>query len=372
MTDQVDGTLLDELKREIAANGPMPVSAYMARCLYDPKHGYYRRRNAIGADGDFVTAPEINQIFGELLGIWVTAVWQQMGSPDRLRLVELGPGRGTMMRDMLRAMRAVPSLLDRVSITLVDVSEQFREVQRATLADVNVPINWAADLGELVADQDAAAMIVVANEFFDALPVSQYVRHGDGWAERAVAIDPSGALAFKEISDSTFSFPERLHTVEGDVVESRRTAYGDGAPPLMSTLSALEQKGPLALLAIDYGYEGPAIGDTLQAMRAQQYADVLAAPGHQDLTAHVDFAELADVLRECGLACDGPISQAAFLEGMAFSARLETLLAGKDARQANAIETAAHRLVAEPGMGVHFRVLAARSLNLPVLVPFPA
>lgn len=362
---------MDELVRAIRANGPMMGAQYMEHCLAHPEHGYYRRAEAIGAQGDFVTSPEINQIFGELIGIWVAATWQQMGEPDTFQLVELGPGRGTMMGDVLRALRVVPGLEARANSTLVEISPHLRSVQRKTLADVPNDVRWLASLQDVVTSTEPMPTIILANEFFDALPVTQFVRRDAEWRERAVDLDENNQLAFVDGPSSQIQH-DLPHAKNGDIFETRGPAYREGDPSLQTTLATLAASRPTVLLAIDYGYEGPTLGDTLQAMRAHEYADVLNAPGEQDLTAHVDFIELASICAEAGLQTDGLLTQAAFLAGLGFDARLERLLASKEARQVNAIETAAHRLVAEPGMGNHFRVLGARSAALPPLIPFPA
>lgn len=369
--------LLEVLRREICASGPVPVARYMDMCLTDPQHGYYCRRDAIGATGDFITAPEISQIFGELLGIWVAATWQQLGEPEHLHLIELGPGRGTMMRDVLRAMRVLPGLRERVKPGLVEISPHLRATQRATLAGDDQGLTWADSLQDILDDPtDAVPTIILANEFFDALPVTQFVRVGGQWHERAVGLDAENGLAWTHLSPVAElpDLPEAIDSRanDGDIFETRRPALIASAPTLLEPLAAVASRVPTVLLAIDYGHEGPAIGDTLQAMRAQTYADVLQAPGEQDITSHVDFAELAGILEAIDLETDGPITQSEFLSGLGFASRLERLLIGKDASQANAIETAAHRLVAEPGMGNHFRVLGARSRGLDPLIPFPA
>lgn len=350
--------LAGELRQLIRTSGPISVAHYMHLCLTHPQHGYYRKADAIGASGDFVTAPEISQIFGELIGIWVAATWQQWGELQALHVVELGPGRGTMMADVLRTLNVVPGLQEKTRATLIEISPRLRAAQRQSLADYADRVAWAESLTDITTDQPPVPTIILANEFFDALPITQQVETADGWVERTVCLDSTDALVFSP--------------GDGAIRETRRDALRRGAPSLMDDLHALARTRPTALIAIDYGYEGPAHGDTLQAMQSQSYAAVLENPGRHDLTAHVDFAELATELQSAGFITDGPLSQAEFLAGLGFAARLERLRQGKSARDTNVIDTAAHRLVADPGMGTHFRVLGARSAGLPPLIPFPA
>jgi len=370
-----EAPLLDELRRMIRADGPMPVARYMDLCLSHPDHGYYRKAEAIGVAGDFVTAPEISQIFGELLGIWVAATWQQLGAPERFRIMELGPGRGTMMRDVLRAMRVMPGLVEHADVVLVEISDTLREHQRRTLANETASIAWATSLDE-VAGEDvngASASIptlILANEFFDALPVTQYIRSGGEWHERAVGLDQHGNLTFTRVPVANPPENAPSDVADGAVVESRRAALTGHPSAFSEALGTMAAQHPTVLLAIDYGYDGPAVGDTFQAMHNQAYANVLDAPAMQDLTAHVDFSELSNVLNEAGMTCDGPLTQSDFLAGLGFAARLETLRNGKVATEINRIETAALRLVADPGMGTLFRVLAARSAGIAPLIPF--
>ena len=181
-----------EIRRLITIAGPMPVSEFMALCLSHPQHGYYRTRDPLGSAGDFTTSPEISQMFGELIGLWVASVWHLMGSPEHLRLVELGPGRGTMMTDALRAARVVPDFRKAVAIHLVETSPTLQSRQQQTLARADVSVRWHQTLSEV----PDGPTVILANEFFDALPISQAVKQADGWHERIVDVDQVGNLAF--------------------------------------------------------------------------------------------------------------------------------------------------------------------------------
>ena len=191
---------------DIAVAGPMPVGEYMALCLADPQHGYYMTRDPFGRHGDFITAPEVSQMFGELIGLWMAAIWDEMGSPENVRVIELGPGRGTLMNDALRAMRVMPALRAAIALHLVEISPPLRAQQEARLQDADVPVTWHAALE----DVPAGPAIVIANEFFDALPINQAVKTATGWHERLIEIDSAGRLAFTVAVDPIPQFDRLL------------------------------------------------------------------------------------------------------------------------------------------------------------------
>ena len=361
--DRRETPLLSQLRAGMGL-GPrhgMPVHDYMAACV----RGYYEAGRVFGPAGDFVTAPEVSQVFGELIGLWCAVVWRQMGRPGALNLIELGPGRGTMMSDALRAMRLLPDCRAAVRVHLVETSAGLREAQAARLSGCGVPVSWAGQ----IADIDAAPSIVVGNEFVDALPVHQLVWSDGGWRTRCVALNDDGRLAFAAghpfgaVAGDPPAPPllERLagSTREGDIVEFRRLG------PQLCNLGRFVQAG-LAVLLIDYGHLRGAIGDTLQAVRAHRFEDPLRSPGEADLTAHVDFEDLARVIGARGLAVDPPATQAAFLSALGIVERASRLMTSNPA-QANAIEMAVGRLLSPSGMGDRFKVLAARSPHLPPL-----
>ena len=347
------------LVERIARDGPISVRDYMAACLHHPEHGYYRTRTAIGAGEDFITAPEISQVFGELIGLWAAVVWQQMGTPARVRLVELGPGRGTLMRDALRAARAVPAFRTAIDVALVEPNGELQAVQRETLAGIDAPLRWCADLDALAADGVAVPTIVLANEVLDVIPITQLQRTDSGWVERGVGVNDAGRLVFGAMG---LTAPPDIgtETRPGDIVELRDTRV------FTAPLRQLADAGPLAALFIDYGYVGPAVGDTFQAVRAQSYEDPLSFPGAVDLTAHVDFAAFAADVRALGLAVDGPRAQAAFLGALGIVERTSRLMAANP-QSAASLEAATARLVAPTGMGAHFKAIGLRSPELPPL-----
>ena len=352
------------LGAEIAAlvreTGPIGVDRYMALCLGHPVHGYYRTRDPLGPRGDFTTAPEISQMFGELVGAWAAWVHAAMGAPDPLVLVELGPGRGTLMADALRAIRAAAPGV-RVASHLVETSPVLRAAQERALAHADA--TWHAGLDTL----PAGPAVFVANEFLDCLPVRQFQRTPSGWHERVVGLGPDGRLAFglapEPVGDVTAEAPAgALMSVPGvalDLVrELGRRVRGVGG----------------AVLAIDYGYlRGdlqPGHGDTLQAVASHRYVDPLEAPGEADLTVHVDFAALAGAARATGAAAHGPVEQGDFLLALGLRERGERLKARANADQAGAIDAAVARLTDRTarGMGRLFKVLGVAD---PRLGPLP-
>jgi SAM-dependent MidA family methyltransferase len=341
----------------VARTGPVTVADYMALCLGDPEHGYYMAREPFGRDGDFVTAPEVSQVFGELIGLWAVSTWMAMGSPRSFVLAELGPGRGTLMADLLRAARIRPAFAAAASVHLVETSPRLRALQQAALPDA------AATWHDAIATLPPGPAIVVANEFFDALPVRQYVRTVGGWAERMVGLDGEGRLAFG------------LRPLEGGAEGTGGLApvgAGQGAvlevspagSAIMAGLAGRLARDGGALLVIDYGYEGPALGDTLQAVRGHAPADPLAEPGLADLTAHVDFAALAHAAAVAGARPRSVIGQGDFLARLGIATRAARLADGRDPATAEAVAAGVRRLTAPEAMGTLFKVLAVSQSGL--------
>lgn len=363
-TARRDTALALKLKALIAAEGPLTVADYMSRCLWDEDCGYYATRNVIGAGGDFITAAEISQVFGELIGIWSAVVWQKaLGQPPSVRLVEYGPGRGTMMRDALRAGRVVPGFLEAATVHLVEMSPTLTAEQRAALDGFPVPVSWGQNL---IGFEPPA--IIIANEFLDAWPVEQWIKTTQGWRARAIGLDAMGALAFTTLPNSAPNagldqrYPE---APPGSIVESQH------AGKFADALQALSRKGPLAALLIDYGHVSAVSGDTLQAVRGHAYEDPLTSPGEADLSAQISFFDLASAVHAAGLAIDGPITQAEFLGALGVIERASRLMHANPARAAE-IEAGVARLLAPNGMGTRFKVIGIRSPQLPALPGFPS
>jgi SAM-dependent MidA family methyltransferase len=355
--DTSPGTLARRLGERIRRDGPMPVDRFMQACLEDPVHGYRLKPRSIGAGGDFVTAPEISQVFGELIGLWCAVAWQGMGRPAALRLVELGPGRGTLMRDALRAVRVAPAFLQALSVHLVEISPPLGQWQRRQLLGADEvgdtpAIAWHATLGEV----PAGPAIVIGNEFLDALPIRQLVRGDDAWHERVVEAGPDGTLRFA--TGPAVDYASAGPRPEPGAIAELRPGEDD----LIAALAARAE--PLVALLVDYGPGEPSFGDTLQAVRGHAYVDPLADPGTADLTAHVQLAAFAGKARAAGLAVAGPITQAELLGRLGIAERTARLMAANPER-AGEIEAATQRLMSPTGMGQLFKAVAVLTPGLP-------
>jgi NADH dehydrogenase [ubiquinone] 1 alpha subcomplex assembly factor 7 len=353
MTEAHRTVLADLLKRRIASDGPMTVGAFMAACLTHPTHGYYVTRDPLGRAGDFITAPEISQMFGELIGAWCVIAWEAMGKPAPFALVELGPGRGTLMADALRAANVRPEFLAAAKLHLVETSPVLRREQEKRLAGFHP--SWFGDLGEM----PHQPMILVANEFFDALPVEQFVRRDGVWHRRLVAIDGSSALTLIESPD-----PVRLDgaldgAADGAIVEmspaGQATAFEIGG--------RLRDRPGFALI-VDFGRRG-ALGESLQALRGHAAEPILANPGDADLAAHVDFAALAKAGSIAGASAYGPLAQGIFLKTLGIETRANALARAEPTR-AKDVALAVSRLTGTRAMGHLFQALALASPTLGV------
>ena len=336
----------------VRLNGPMSVFDYMGLCLGDPEHGYYMAREPFGAAGDFITAPDVSQMFGEMIGAFLVESWERLGRPAPFQLVEFGPGRGTLMADVLRVAKRVPAFVAAARLTLVETSPRLRAAQAATLAGAPLAPNWA----ERVEDLPPGPMIAVGNEFFDALPIRQFERARGLWHERVVGLDDAGALAF---GLGTTVLPP--NAVPAGFASAEDGAILEVAPigvDIMTRLAARIATSGGVLLAIDYGYSGPALGDTFQAVRSHKPVDALVDPGEADLTAHVDFTALAQAARAAGAEAHGPIEQGAFLLALGLAERAGRLGADKDDAARAEIVSQVERLVLPEEMGSLFKVIA--------------
>ncbi|MGE0718838.1 MAG: class I SAM-dependent methyltransferase [Alphaproteobacteria bacterium] len=346
--------LEEELARRIRSSGPLTVAEFMAMALQDPEHGYYRTADPLGRAGDFVTAPEISQMFGEMLGLWAVDGWRADGAPAPFALVEMGPGRGTMMADMLRAAAVDPDFGAAMSLHLVETSPALRARQAARLGGSRP--RWHDDLESL----PPVPLILVANELLDALPVHQFVRGPDGWRERGVGLDPEGRLAFV---DDLPARPPPDEAPVGSVVERRPAA----AALVAAVAHRILSDGGRALF-VDYGYAGGA-GDTLQALRGHARVPPLDGPGTADLSAHVDFAALARAAEAAGARAWGPVRQGEFLTALGIVQRAERLAAARPDRRTT-IAAALHRLIAAGAMGTLFKAFAVTRPDAPAPAGF--
>ena len=342
----------ERIARLIAASGPISLAEYMHMAMADPQHGYYAARQALGAAGDFVTAPEISQMFGELIGVWCASLWRAAGAPSPFILAEAGPGRGTLMADLLRATGRVAGFRQSARIRLIETSPRMIAAQQQALAGFDADIGWAGALQEL----EDGPLILIANEFLDVLPTRQYVRSGPVWRERMVGLSDSGALS--PVLGPSFADPSWLpggHEQEGDGAVYERSPAREAFVEMLA--ARLAGTGGAALL-IDYGHAQGDFGDTFQAVRAHARADPFAAPGEADLTSHVDFASLARAAIAGGAAASRIVSQGEFLLSMGLRERAERLAAAKSPGEQAHIVAAAQRLAAEQEMGGLFKVFA--------------
>ena len=346
--------LAQHIARLIKETGPMPVSHFMALALGHPKHGYYMTRDPLGAQGDFTTAPEISQMFGELVGLWIAETWIAQGSPSPFVLAEFGPGRGTLMADALRALRSVPGLLQALDLHFVETSPVLAAIQKQ-----NVPnATWHDRFDTL----PQGPLYVIANEFFDALPIRQFVRMKQGWCERYVMLADDSTDDAPRFEAAITPVPQGSN----DILAPAQRSGPIGSLAEVSPASAaftedmalrIAKHGGAALF-IDYGHAKSAVGDTLQALRAHQFVDVFSTPGEADITAHVDFGALTRAAKAAGVAAYGPIEQGTFLKALGIVERADTLKAKATPEQARDIDVAVNRLTSREEMGALFKVLA--------------
>jgi SAM-dependent MidA family methyltransferase len=344
-------SLSRRLEARIREDGPLTIADYMTACLHDPEGGYYATRPALGAEGDFVTAPLVSQMFGELIGLWCVEVWRAMGAPAPFRLVEIGPGDGTLMADALRAARLLPAFGEAAELWLVETSLPLRAAQAERLSQAR----WAASLGEV---PGGAPLILVANELLDCLPARQFVRTADGWAERRVGFDADGALAFGLAPvPSGLDLPE---APPGTLVELSAAQAALGA----EVGRRIGRDGGAALF-IDYGRDRPGVGDTLQALRRHEKVPPLESPGQADLTVHADFPAVAAAARGTGVETTPIRTQGAFLRALGIEQRAAALAKARP-DQAGTIARQLARLTDTGEMGELFKALGVHSPGLPV------
>lgn len=349
-----DPTLGDLIDMQIRANGPMSVATYMGLCLTHPREGYYKAADPLGAGGDFITAPEISQMFGEMIGFFLVNLWQQMREPASFTVLELGPGRGTLMQDALRVATRAEGFADALHLQLFETNPALKALQAERLAPY-FPY-WNEEI-DAVGD---GPLLVVANEFFDALPIRQFVRGPQGWHERQVGLrDGKRAFGLSPLPVPETAMPEAVRGApEGAVVE-----ISPAAADVMARLAAAIARQGGAILAVDYGYDRTQAGETLQAVHRHAYADPLAEPGVADLSAHVDFGALGDVAKNAGLTVHPVTGQGPFLTNLGIRTRAERL-AEANPPMADAIRTALDRLVSPSQMGHLFKAFVAASPGL--------
>ena len=342
------------LTGEIAAKGPVSVGRYMELALGHPDFGYYQSADPFGASGDFITAPEISQIFGELIGIWCAVVWRGMRSPERVNLVELGPGRGTLMADALRAAAMEPEFRAAIHLHLVETGKGLRHRQKETIAKAHPDVTpqWHCGIESL----PEGPTIFIANEFFDALPMRQFQKTSEGWREKLIGVADNGGFRFVLSPPLTTPPP-----VGEELWDAEAEAVAEVSPASLNIARAIGEKVATqggAALIIDYGHDSPGFGDTLQAVKSHGFTDPLADPGEADLTAHVDFAAIGSAAGLGGGAVFGPLAQGIFLNRLGIETRTAALVESATAGQAEEIQGAVARLTNADQMGTLFKALA--------------
>jgi NADH dehydrogenase [ubiquinone] 1 alpha subcomplex assembly factor 7 len=411
--------LAGKLAARIRDQGPISLHDYIDACLYDPKFGYYKKKDPLGRGGDFITAPEISQVFGELIGLWAGETWRIMGEPGAVHLIEPGPGRGTLMSDALRALRVLPSFLQSVRVHLIETSEPLRAAQKAVLAGAACPVVWH----DALEDVPAGASIVIANEFLDCLPVRQFAYDGEAqrWRERMVAWEngrfrltlgmeswevpphsvPLPAASARGCSLYGCQARQGEHDGREDAgtyvplgkgvtagspspLGERAWVRGDSAgiengsiveirpavPGILQSFASRAAHAPFAALIIDYGYARPAFGETVQAVRNQGFTDIFKAPGETDITSHVDFSDLAEIAALSNLKALGPMPMGEWLLRLGLEARFAQLVQRASEAEAKEIRSRISRLVAPAQMGALFKVMGLTSSGLGPLPPF--
>lgn len=347
--------LAEKIINLIQQTGPLKISDYFALCLADPDHGYYQSREPFGRSGDFITAPEISQLFGEMVGVCLVQAWQAQGSPAKTRIVEIGPGRGTLMSDALRVIgRLAPELYSGATIHMVETSERLRNVQRQTLVRIKQRVTWHDAFEEI----PEGFTLIVANELFDAIPIRQFVKTPQGFCERVVGLDESGALAFglgPGGLDTSLLPIDEARVPDGEIFE-----ISPARSAVMQAVAAKVVRDGGTALTIDYGHLITGFGDTLQAVYQHEFDLPLVRPGEADLTSHVDFQVLAEAARAAGAHVHRPMTQGDFLVGLGIVERAGALGTGRDSLTQATLRDAVNRLAGEGEgrMGALFKVLA--------------
>jgi len=347
------------LAKRIRLAGPMTVAEFMADAVNHPQLGYYKQGDVFGLSGDFITSPEISQVFGELIGAWCADCWDKMGRPRRVVLTEIGPGRGTLMADLLRGTRGVSGFHEAIELHLVETSPALRELQKASVAKVAPEIvpHWH----DLFDEVPHGPLLQVSNEFFDALPIHQFELQGGRWHERMVTLDESGGFAFAlRAPGPAFALATPpVAAAEGTVLEV--------CPAAIAVAGAISRRLVTfggAALNFDYAIGEGGIGDSLQAVRRHGKHGVLEDPGLADLSAHVDFSAIARAAREAGATVHGPVPQGELLERLGIHLRVQALQKRATAEQSAEIAKAMERLLDLQQMGTLFKALAMTAPNL--------
>lgn len=350
--------LNDHLIKLIQLHGPITMSNYMTEALTNPKYGYYINQNPFGTKGDFITAPDVSQMFGELIGLWFADIWLKMKSPKKVHLIELGPGRGTLMADFLRVINVVPDFLETIEMHFVEASPSLIETQKDKFKHYSNKKKWHETVKSALeaAEEEDAVTFIIANEFFDALPIRQFQKTDLGWHERMVTVNEDGngltqmlsPFPVGDVKLSDHFNNAELHSV---IEVSPMSEF------ITHEISTHIKKQRGAALLIDYGYTDHQTGETLQAVEKHKFASIFSEPGFADLSAHVNFRKIIDVIESNGLKSLGPVSQGKFLNDMGIEERAKALISQASKEQTEDIISALKRLIAPDEMGTLFKVV---------------
>lgn len=357
--DNPDTPLSHIIREKIKENGPMPISEYMGLCLGHPEHGYYMKQDPFGREGDFITAPEVSQMFGEMLGAWIIDTWQKMGMPSDITLLECGPGRGTLMSDILRVAKQVPEFWQAVHVQLMETSPVLKDKQEKALGVYDLPhaAEWITCTESV---HPSFPVIAIGNEFLDALPVDQYVFTDTGWAKKFIDVEKNESFRICENAQNSNDesiekhipnglFKPKLGEIVEVSLEERR---------INSELIEIVLKQGGSILWIDYGFKNYGRGDTLQVVKSHEYSTLLAEPGESDITYHINFADLADRAMAKNMVVHGAVSQKNFLTSLGIEKRAEILRQCATEMQRRDIDAALDRLIGDDQMGDLFKVIA--------------
>ena len=363
-----ENPLAIKLKARIKKQGPITLHDYMEAVLTDPEFGYYIVRDPFGTTGDFITAPDVCQIFGELLGLWCVHVWAELGQPKGCKLIELGPGRGALMSDALRAASLVPEFLNSIEVHFVETSPALRAEQEQRIRSEardhgrEIPKLFWHDRLE---DVPQGPTFLLANEFLDALPIRQYQFNKGQWFERMVGVDEAGSFTYS-IANEPCSSPERLPIVKKQAVDGDFLELSPASKAVIEEMGRRASAHPFAGLLIDYGYDEPAYGDSFQAIKNHQFSDPLSDPGLADVTAHVDFSAVLQVATRIGLAVEGSVTQRDFLISLGVRERAAQLMQSQENMiSAQQFMTGLQRLIDPDQMGSLFKVVAITGVDQP-------
>jgi NADH dehydrogenase [ubiquinone] 1 alpha subcomplex assembly factor 7 len=365
--------LADRIKARIKSEGPMSVAEYMAVCLLDPVDGYYPTRDPLGSDGDFITAPEISQMFGEVIGLWCLQSWIDLGRPPSFNLIELGPGRGIMMSDILRTAALDKDFKKAISVTLIEASAALEAVQASTLANAGVSVNWASSLSKA----PDGPCLIIGNEFLDCLPIRQFIQKDPfagkaGWHERLVALDGDDRLSY---GVAPVAISETLQAdLPDDIEDARQDDLLEICPSARQIIDELSERftqHPCRALFIDYGPDMTEFGDTLQALKRHKKIGVFSDPGNTDLTARVDFAALQGMAAAVSLPVTNAVPQREFLSKLGIEMRAVALSKSSSNPDTRAkIARQLHRLIDGEEMGELFKAICFQSIGLPLPLGF--